>query len=83
MYWWRREGSKKLAEALESTNARTIIGGWWGRRRWTRRDRWQGWGKGRGVRIEREPNPYWLVGWSFFGWYASGLKVVWGEGRDI
>ena len=30
-----------------------------------------------------QPDPYWLVGWSFFGWLAGGVKVVWEEGRDI
>ena len=42
LYLWRRDGSKKLSEVPESTSALTNMGGRWGMRRWTRRERWQG-----------------------------------------
>ena len=78
----KTEGSKKVPEAPESTRARSEMGVWPGRRRWTVRERWQGVGKGRGLgrglgrgKYAAQLGPYWL-GRAFFE--GSGLgKAGW------
>ena len=58
------EGSRKLSEAPESTSASTGMGGWPGMRRCTRRERWQGVGKGKGgVGKGRVPPSQAPTGW--------------------
>ena len=83
MYEERKEGSRKVPEAPESTKAMTEMGKRLGKRMWMVRDRWQGVGKGRGGAEEgRHPARPLLAG---AGVSREGVSwgLGWGERREL